>query len=56
MAARACALPLEQVIALRFASDAELPGLVDEVLSGRVSTPKDIKQKVKEWQADFLRA
>lgn len=56
MAARAAALPLDQIVALRFASDAELPGLVNDVLSGQVSSSKDIKQKVKDWQGDFLRA
>ena len=45
-----------QLVALRFASDAELPGLVREVLDGRVTTPKDIKLRVKDWQADWLRA
>ena len=55
-AARASNLPLEQIIALRFASDAELPALVTEVLGGGVSDPKAIKQKVRNWRPDFLRA
>src|SRR5262245_3150381 len=41
-----------QLVALRFACDAELPGLVREVLEGRLPRPKDIKLKVREWQAD----
>ena len=45
-----------QLVALRFAGDAELPGLVREVLEGRLTTAKDIKLKVKDWQADWLRA
>ena len=45
-----------QLVALRFACDAELPGLVREVLEGRVTTPKDIKLRVKDWQPDWLRA
>jgi hypothetical protein len=49
-------LTRRQLVALRFASDAELPGLVREVLEGRVTTPKDIKLRVKDWQADWLRA
>lgn len=53
---RACALPIPQVVALRFASDAELPELVNEVLSGQLTDPKAIKQRVREWQADHLRA
>jgi hypothetical protein len=55
-AARASALPIEQIVALRFASDEELPALVDDVLAGRVSEPKAIKQKIRNWQGDFLRA
>jgi hypothetical protein len=49
-------LPIRQMVALRFASDTELPGLVREVLDGRLATGKDIKMRVKDWQADYLRA
>lgn len=56
VAARASALPVGQVVALRFASDAELPVLVNEVLSGQLTAAKDIKLKVRDWQGDFLRA
>ena len=56
IAARANALPVGQIVALRFASDAELPGLVNQVLGSQLSDPKAIKQKVSDWQADFLRA
>lgn len=56
VAARAAALPIGQVVALRFAGDTELPGLVDEVLAGRLTDAKAIKLKVTDWQADFLRA
>ena len=45
-----------QLVALRFAGDQELPDLVREVLDGRLSTAKDIKTKIRDWQADFLRA
>jgi hypothetical protein len=54
--ARATALPVRQLIALRFASDAELPALVGDVLAGRLTSQKDIKTRVKDWQADLLRA
>ncbi len=56
VAARACALPIPQIVALRFASDAELPELVNDVLSGQLTEAKAIKRRVKEWQADHLRA
>jgi len=56
VAAQASRIPIGQLIALRFASDAELPALVRDVLSGTVATSKDIKLRVKDWQSDFLRA
>ena len=45
-----------QLVALRFASDAELPGLVRDVLAGTLKSGNEIKQRVKNWQADWLRA
>jgi hypothetical protein len=49
-------LSVRQLVALRFAGDAELPGLVREVLDGRITTSKEIKLRVREWQPDWLRA
>jgi len=45
-----------QLVALRFASDRELPALARQVLEQRMNNRKAIKQLVKEWQADHLRA
>ena len=56
LAASASALPVKQLVALRFACDAELPALVRQVLDGKLTTQKDIKIAVKNWQGDFLRA
>lgn len=50
------ALSHKQLVALRFASDAELPSLIGEVLSGDLPTGRAIKQRIKDWQADHLRA
>lgn len=49
------ALTLPQLIALRFAGDGELPGLVDRTLKGDFATPDAIKRAVTAWQADWLR-
>jgi hypothetical protein len=45
-----------QLVALRFASDAELADLVREVVAGKLSTSKEIKLRVKNWRPDWLRA
>ena len=44
-----------QLVALRFASDAELPALARRVLDDRLNDKKAIKQMIKDWQADHLR-
>ncbi|MGD9589671.1 MAG: DUF6526 family protein [Pyrinomonadaceae bacterium] len=56
VAAKASDLPVGEIIALRFASDAELPGLVEKVLNGELKGNKPIKQAVQTWRADHLRA
>jgi uncharacterized protein DUF6526 len=55
LAARIYELTPRQLIAMRFASDAELPELTREVLAGNLPTTKAIKMRVKNWQADGLR-
>jgi len=50
------ALTHRQLVALRFASDAEMAELVRDVAAGKLATPKEIKMRIKSWQADWLRA
>jgi len=45
-----------QLVALRFASDAELPELARKVLDEKLTDQKAIKQLIRDWQGDFLRA
>ena len=49
-------LPTGTKIALRFASDEELPALVQKAISGEFKNSKEIKQAVKNWRGDYLRA
>jgi hypothetical protein len=42
-------------IALRFASDAELPGLITKVLANPAMTSKEIKQAITSWRGDYFR-
>jgi len=55
LAAAACELPAGKMISLRFASDAELPALIQRVVSGELRTSKEIKTAIKEWRGDYLR-
>jgi hypothetical protein len=45
-----------QLVAMRFASDAELADLAVAVLRDHIHNQKVIKQMIKDWQADHLRA
>jgi hypothetical protein len=47
---------VNQLVALRFASDAELPSLAKKVLDEKLNDRKVIKKMIREWQPDFLRA
>ena len=44
----------QQFIALRFASDAELPALVEKTLKDHMP-PKAIKQAIQNWRPDYWR-
>ncbi len=47
---------IEQLVALRFASNAELPELARKVLDEKLNDRKAIKQLIKTWRPDFVRA
>ncbi len=48
------ALGIKQVVALRFASDAELPALIERASRERLA-PNDIKRAIKQWLPDLDR-
>lgn len=45
-----------QLVALRFASDEELPALARKVLTENITDRKAIKQMIQKWNPDYLRA
>jgi hypothetical protein len=45
----------DQLVALRFASDAELPALSAAVLAGNIQKRAEIKKMIKSWRADHCR-
>ena len=45
-----------QLVSLRFAGDAELPALARKILDEKLNDRKAIKQLIKNWQGDYLRA
>lgn len=53
---RVSELTVGQLIGLRFASDAEVPALVERCLSGDLKGAADVKRAITTWQPDFLRA
>lgn len=53
---RIAELEAGQLIALRFASDEELPELTRQVLNEKLTNRKAIKKMIRNWQPDYLRA
>jgi cell division protein FtsL len=54
--ARIGELSVDQCVALRFANDSELPVLARKVLDEKLIKRKTIKQMVRNWKSDYLRA
>ena len=48
-------LTRDQFVALRFASDAEMPDLLREVLTNNIGNRDEIKRRIKNWVPDYLR-
>jgi len=48
-------LSLGQLVALRFASDEELPELVRQVLDENLTDRTEIKKRIRTWRPDHLR-
>jgi Family of unknown function (DUF6526) len=49
-------LGVQQLTALRFAGDDELPALAGDVIEGRLRSPAEIKRSIQHWKPDHLRA
>ena len=47
---------VSQLVALRFASDEELPGLARRTLTENITDRKTIKRMIQKWNPDYLRA
>jgi|SRR5579883_741044 hypothetical protein len=54
LSGRATELSEGQLIAIRFASDAEVPALVEKCLSDNLE-PKAIKESISNWRPDYWR-
>ena len=48
-------LTRDQFVALRFASDGEMPDLMREVLTNNIRNRDEIKRRIKNWVPDYLR-
>jgi len=48
-------LTRDQFIGIRFASDAEVPHLLDRILAGELVTRDDVKRAVQHWRPDHQR-
>ncbi|HEV8148782.1 MAG TPA: DUF6526 family protein [Gemmatimonadales bacterium] len=49
-------LTRDQLIGIRFASDLEVPHLLDRIVAGELVTRNDVKRAVQHWRPDHSRA
>jgi hypothetical protein len=49
-------LSRRQLLAIRFASDAEVPRLMERIAAGEIGTKDEIMRAVQHWRPDHLRA
>ena len=56
LAARVGELSAGQLVALRFASDEEIPELTRRVLDEKIRSREEIKKLIRTWRPDHLRA
>jgi hypothetical protein len=55
LARKASELPAGMIVAMRFASDAELQDIAEAAVSGKFESSKALKQAIKNWKADHHR-
>ena len=55
LATQAVALPVGFIIALRFASDEELPTLARQAVDRKFAKPADLKRAISNWRGDYHR-
>ena len=55
LAEKALSLGPSELVALRFASDSELPELARRLIEGELKRPDDVKRAIRDWQGDDLR-
>jgi Family of unknown function (DUF6526) len=55
IASKFAGLTVPQIVALRFAPDAEVGALADQVTSGKLTAGKEIKAAIKKWRSDYVR-
>ena len=55
LVAKAGALPIGFIVALRFASDEELPVVAQQAVDGKFAKPAELKRAINKWRGDYLR-